>query len=71
MTHQPSSLWGVLLFVGLASALAAPSQRLPAQAMDSSGMPSLELLAAEAGRASRRHPIRAVAHSSLRTGIRS
>jgi hypothetical protein len=51
--------------VGLAGALAAPRQRLPAQAMDSTGMPSLELLAAEAGRASRQHPIRAVARTLL------
>ena len=36
-----------------------------AQAFDSTGMPSLELLALEAGRASRRHPIRAVAPAML------
>lgn len=65
MTHRPSSLQGVLLIIGLANALAVPCQRLPAQAMDSTGMPSLELLAAEAGRASRRHPIRAVAQMLL------
>jgi len=33
--------------------------------MDSTGMPSLELLAREAGRASRRYPIRAVAPAML------
>lgn len=36
-----------------------------AQARDSTGMPSLELLATEAGRASRRHPISAVAEALL------
>ncbi len=65
MRHRQSSPQGVLLIVSLASALAAPCQRLPAQALDSTGMPSLELLAAEAGRASRQHPIRAVAHRLL------
>lgn len=42
-----------------------PCQRLAAQAMDSTGMPPLELLALEAGRASRQHPIRAVAPALL------
>lgn len=41
--------------------LAAPGHRLTAQAFDSTAMPSLELLAMEAGRASRSHPIRAIA----------
>ena len=50
----------VLSILGLAGALAAPCLRASAQAMDSTGMPSLELLAREAGRESRRHPIRAV-----------
>jgi hypothetical protein len=64
MTHRAPS--GILLIVGLAGALAAPRQHLSAQvAFESSGMPSLELLAMEAGRASRRHPIRAVAHAIL------
>src|SRR5687768_10996861 len=65
MTHRASSPSGVVLIVGLASALATPCRGLTAQAVDSTGMPSLELLAEEAGRASRRHPIRAVAHAIL------
>jgi hypothetical protein len=56
---------GVLLIVGLLGALAAPCQGLTAQSADSTGMPSLELLAMEAGRASRRHPIRLVAPAIL------
>jgi hypothetical protein len=40
---------------------AVPCHRLTAQVFDSTAMPSLELLAMEAGRASRAHPIRAVA----------
>ena len=50
----------VVSILGLAGALTAPCLRLSAQAMDSTGMPSLEQLAREAGRESRRHPIRAV-----------
>ena len=66
MTCRVSSPSGILLLIGLAGALAAPCQRLTAQvAPDSTGMPSLELLATEAGRASRRHPIRAVARAIL------
>lgn len=65
MTHRAVSPSGILLIVGLAGALAAPCRGLSAQALDSTGMPSLELLATEAGRASRRHPIRAVAHAVL------
>lgn len=65
MTHPPSWLQGAFLIVGVAGVLAAPIQRLPAQAMDSTGMPSLQLLAAEAGRASRQHPIRAVVPTLL------
>jgi hypothetical protein len=53
------------LLFGLAGALAAPYRGLTAQALDSTGMPSLESLAMEAGRASRRHPIRAVADALL------
>ena len=51
---------GILLIVGLAGAVTAPSRRLAAQAFDSTAMPSLEQLALETGRASRRHPIRGV-----------
>ena len=65
MTHRASSPLGILLIVGLAGALAAPCRGVTAQALDSTGMPSLDLLAMEAGRASRRHHIRAVAHSIL------
>jgi hypothetical protein len=56
---------GILLIAAVAGALAAPCDRLTSQAVDSTGMPSLELLAMEAGRASRHHPIRAVAHAIL------
>ncbi len=56
---------GVLSIIGVVGALAAPCQGLRAQAVDSTGMPSLELLAMEAGRASRRHPIRLVAPAIL------
>ena len=55
---------GVLL-AGLATVLAMPYRGLSAQAFDSTAMPSLELLAMEAGRASRAHPIRAVAPALL------
>src|SRR5688572_26145905 len=65
MTHRASSPSGIVLMVGLAIVLAAPCRGVTAQALDSTGMPSLDLLAMEAGRASRRHPIRAVAHSIL------
>jgi hypothetical protein len=51
-----------LVFVTL---VAAPCGRLSAQALDSTGMPSLEQLALEAGKASRRHPIRAVSPELL------
>ena len=64
MRRAPSSL-GILVIVGAAGALAAPHRALPAQTVDSTGMPSLELLAAEAGRASRRHPIRLVSRGLL------
>ena len=53
------------LLFGLAGVLAAPCHVLAAQAFDSTAMPSLELLAMEAGRASRLHPIRAVAPALL------
>ena len=46
--------------VGLILVVAVPFQGVSAQALDSTGMPSLELLAVEAGRASRSHPIRAI-----------
>lgn len=55
----------ILLIASLAGAVAAPCQGPPTQALDSTGMPPLELLAQEAGRASRRHPIRAVAPAML------
>jgi hypothetical protein len=60
MLRRVSSTSGALVVVGLAAALAMSSRGLAAQAVDSTGMPSLEELAMEAGRASRRHPIRAV-----------
>ena len=59
------SLSGVLTIVGLVGALAAPCEALTAQALDSTGMPSLEQLALEAGRASRRHPVGSVALAFL------
>jgi len=62
---SPAALTSCLLLVGLVGGLAAPWRDLPAQAFDSTGMPSLELLAMEAGRASRLHPIRAVARALL------
>lgn len=65
MTCRACSPLGVLLIVGLAGALAAPREGLIAQGVDSTGMPSLELLAMEAGRASRRHPIGAIARATL------
>ena len=65
MMHRAFSLSGILLIVGFTGAMTAPCRSLTAQAFDSTGMPPLELLALEAGRASRRHPIRAVAHAIL------
>ena len=59
------SLSGILTVVGLAGALAAPLEALTAQALDSTGMPSLEQLALEAGRASRRHPVGSVGQALL------
>ena len=53
------------LLIGLAGAVVAPFRGLMAQTFDSTGMPSLELLATEAGRASRIHAIRAVAQALL------
>jgi hypothetical protein len=55
----------ILAIVGLAGALAVPCEGLAAQALDSTGMPSLEQLALEAGRASRRHPVSSVAPALL------
>ena len=63
--RRQSSLQCVLLILSLTSTVSAASKHLAAQALDSTGMPSLELLAATAGRASRQHPIRAVAHKLL------
>lgn len=54
-----------LLVVGLIGGVTAPWWSLSAQALDSTGMPSLELLATEAGRASRAHGIRRVSHALL------
>ena len=65
MTHRAFAPSGLLLMVGLTGAFAAPCRGLTARALDSTGMPSLELLATEAGRASRRHPIRTVARTIL------
>jgi hypothetical protein len=65
MKHRAFSPSATLLIAGLAGAGVAPCRGLTAQAADSTGMPSLELLALEAGRASRRHAIRAVAPSIL------
>jgi hypothetical protein len=59
------SLSKILTVVGLAGALAGPCEGLAAQALDSTGMPSLEQLALEAGRASRRHPVASVAPTFL------
>lgn len=58
-------LSAIVLIVVCASSVVAPVRTLAAQAFDSTGMPSLELLALEAGRASRHHPIRVVAHAFL------
>ena len=55
----------ILTIAGLTGALAAPCEALAAQALDSTGMPSLEQLALEAGRASRRHPVASVAPKFL------
>ena len=58
-----------VLAVGFMVLVSVPSESLSAQALDSTGMPSLELLAMEAGRASRSHPIRAVmAHPLCEAG---
>ena len=53
------------MVVELVGALVAPVVALMAQALDSTGMPSLEQLALEAGRASRRHPVGTVAPEFL------
>ena len=65
MLARLTSSLGTLLFVALAGASTAPGRRLLAQGVDSTGMPSLESLAMEAGRASRRHPIGAVSPAFL------
>jgi hypothetical protein len=54
-----------VLSVGFMATVAVPYQSLSAQALDSTGMPSLELLALEAGRASRAHPIRVIMPTPL------
>jgi hypothetical protein len=48
-----------------ASGMAAPCRGQETQAFDSTGMPSLELLAQEAGRVSRRHAVRAILPTML------
>ena len=53
------------MVVELVGVLVAPVDALMAQALDSTGMPSLEQLALEAGRASRRHPVGTVAQAFL------
>ena len=55
----------ILMVVELVGVLVAPVDALMAQALDSTGMPSLEQLALEAGRASRRHPVGTVAQAFL------
>ena len=55
----------MLAVVELVGVLVAPIDALLAQALDSTGMPSLEQLALEAGRASRRHPVGTVAQAFL------
>ena len=60
--HPLRAFLAIVLVMG---GLAAPYDSLTAQAFDSTAMPSLELLAMEAGRASRAHPIRTVAHALL------
>jgi hypothetical protein len=55
----------ILMVVELVGVLVAPIDALLAQALDSTGMPSLEQLALEAGRASRRHPVGTVAQAFL------
>jgi len=63
MRRQPWLSCAVYAFVALCEA--TPCSGLAAQAFDSTGMPSLERLAFEAGRASRSHPIRAIAPAFL------
>ena len=65
MTYRAFSPSAILLIATLAGAGAAPCRGLTAQAADSTAMPPLELLALEAGRASRRQSIRAVAPAIL------
>ena len=65
MTRHACSPLGILSIVGITGAFVLPCQPLAAQASDSTGMPSLDQLALEVGRASRRHPIRAVAQAML------
>src|SRR5687768_9812616 len=65
-SHSPwqcsrAALAALLLVCGAA----VPRHSLAAQPFDSTAMPSLELLVMEAGRASRAHPIRAVAPQLL------
>jgi len=57
-------MWRATVGLLLAGAVVMPGRRLTAQ-FDSTAMPSLESLAMEAGRASRRHPVRVVSPALL------
>ena len=65
MAYRACSALGIVSFVGVVGVFGTPCTALVAQAPDSTGMPSLDQLALEAGRASRRNPIRAVSHTLL------
>jgi len=65
MAYRACSALGIVSFVGVVGVFGTPCTALAAQAPDSTGMPSLDQLALEAGRASRRNPIRAVSHTLL------
>jgi hypothetical protein len=62
---QPLSRLTIVLLVSLVGGMATPCRGQETQALDSTGMPSLELLAEEAGRVSRRHAVRAVSPTML------
>ena len=55
----------IVMLAGLVGGMATPCRGQETQALDSAGMPSLELLAQEAGRASRRHAVRALSPTML------
>jgi hypothetical protein len=65
VTPRPFSRLTIVLLAGLVGGMATPCRGQETQALDSTGMPSLELLAQEAGRASRRHAVRAVSPTML------